>query len=134
MQENTMQNSARHDDFVYTYATLRPYLGRILLNVSHVDWRDLQESSYVLEDVREALDACVEYVKGQPAADVQGQQEAIERVFNRLKSAESAPSIHRPHAGAKLAREYADYVGTYYISAQVSDVTRATALQAVTAR
>ncbi|MBV8464917.1 MAG: hypothetical protein JO218_03130 [Burkholderiales bacterium] len=130
-----MQNQARHDEeFVYTYATMRPYLGRILLNVSHVDWRDLQESSYVLDDVREALDACVDYVQRQPAADVEGQLEAIERVYSRLKSAESAPSIHRPHAGLKLAREYADFVGRYYISAPSGDVSRVAAMPAVTAR
>jgi hypothetical protein len=121
-----MQNNARlEDNFVFTYAALRPYLGRVLLNVSHVDWRDLQEASYVLEDVREALDACADFVKREGTANAEEQLAALEHVFHRLQSAESAPSIHRPHAGVKLARDFGDFVATYYITAPSDDANRA---------
>jgi len=100
---------------LYPRKALDIYLQRVLADLDHVDWQDLEEATVALDDIRDALDSCTEYAQ-QAGSDLDpGKLKPVfEHLYGRLQSAEAAPLLHRPRAGQRLHRELAIFCAEYF--------------------
>ncbi|MBV8658311.1 MAG: hypothetical protein JO142_10855 [Burkholderiales bacterium] len=103
------------EPMIYPRKALDVYLRRVLNDLDHVDWQDYQEATLALDDIRDAIDSCMEYAQ-QAGADLDPDalKPVVEHLYGRLQSAEAAPLLHRPRAGERLHRELAIFCAEYF--------------------